>query len=218
VCRITTRDELLQSVELWTMIRNITLSPRVKYEIKWRWTQNDKYSTVSAYKIQFQGSHTPFQVGNLWKSRVEPKVKVSAWTAMHKKILTASNLASRGMQHNSLCPLCNSSLEDIEHLLIACPFANEVTRLLWSWFQFQGAPTTGVHTEPASWLAANAVRANLADIRLASGILLYARWNVWKERNKRIFHSTQRSEFQVACAAKEDIVLYCAAIRDFQPP
>jgi hypothetical protein len=50
---------------------------------------------ASAYKIQFQGSHMPFQIGTLWTARVEPKVKTFVWTAMHKKILTADNLAAR---------------------------------------------------------------------------------------------------------------------------
>jgi hypothetical protein len=53
------------------MLRNITLSPGVNDEIKWKWTSNDEYSAASAYKIQFQGSHTPFQIGKLWKARVE---------------------------------------------------------------------------------------------------------------------------------------------------
>jgi hypothetical protein len=38
-----------------------------------------------AYKIQFHVSHAPFQIGTLWKSCVEPKVKIFDWTAMHKK-------------------------------------------------------------------------------------------------------------------------------------
>jgi hypothetical protein len=130
VHRIATRDELQQFVELLTMLRNITLSSGVKDERKWKWTPNSEYSAASAYKIQFQGSHAPVQVGNLWKSRVEPKVKVFSWMAMHKRILTTDNLASRGMQHNPLCSLCNSSFEDTQHLLIACPFVKEVTKLL----------------------------------------------------------------------------------------
>jgi hypothetical protein len=43
--------------------------------------------------------------------------------------------------------------------------------------------------------------------------MLYYWWNVWKERNKRIFDSVQRNEFQVALTAKEDIELSISAFR-----
>jgi hypothetical protein len=76
VRRIATREELLQFVDLWSMLRNITLNPRVKDEIKWKWMPNSEYSVASMYKIQFQGSHVACQVGRLWKARGEPKVKV----------------------------------------------------------------------------------------------------------------------------------------------
>jgi hypothetical protein len=148
----------------------------------------------------------PFQIGSLWKTRVEPKVKIFDWTDMHKKILMADNLAARGIQHNPLCPLCGNHPEDTDHLLIDCSFNKEVLRLLWAWYQFQGTPTSGAaHLDPANWLASNVARANRGYLRLATGILLYAWWNFWKEWNRRIFQSMHQSEFLVACAAKEEI-------------
>jgi hypothetical protein len=76
----------------------------------------------SAYAVQFQGSHPPFQSKRLWKARTEPKVKIFGWTTMHQEILTADNLGIRGMQHNPLCPLCNAEPENVKHLLINCVF------------------------------------------------------------------------------------------------
>jgi hypothetical protein len=87
VQRISTREELNQFVELWSMLRSVALNPETRDEIIWKWTPNGECTTASAYKIQFQGSHTPFQIGSLSKARVEPKVKTFAWTVMHKKNL-----------------------------------------------------------------------------------------------------------------------------------
>jgi hypothetical protein len=53
-----------------------------------------------------------FQVGKLWKTKIEPKVKVFGWTTMHQKILTADNLEARGKQHSLIWPLCNLALEN----------------------------------------------------------------------------------------------------------
>jgi hypothetical protein len=104
--------------------------------------------------------------------------------------------------HTKKIKHCNSNPEDARHLLINCTFAQEVLRLVWSWFDFQRTSTNCLmRSDPANWLAASAVRAKQANVRLAIRILLYSWWNVWKE----IFESTQRSEFQVACAVMEDV-------------
>jgi hypothetical protein len=151
VCHISTREELLQFVSLWSLLRSVSINQVEMDEIHWKWMPNGEHMTAYAYRIQFQGSHTPFQVGKLWKASVESKVKIFGWTAMHQRILTVDNLASRGMHHNPLCPLCNSYLEDARHLLINYPFAREVLRYIWSWFHLQGSPSVCLaNQEPAN--------------------------------------------------------------------
>jgi hypothetical protein len=96
--------------------------------------------------------------------------EVFGCTSMHQRILRADNLASRGMQPNPLCPLCNSIPED----------AREVLRLLWSWFHLQGWPSAcSLQQGPVDWLYSNAARANVGNLRRATGVLLYC-W--WKEK------------------------------------
>jgi hypothetical protein len=41
--------------------------------------------------------------------------------------------------------------------------------------------------------------------RSRSGRLLYVIWNIWKERNKRIFQGIRRTYVEVAYIAHEDI-------------
>jgi hypothetical protein len=47
------------------MLRNVSLNPLAKDEIRWKWMPNGEYTAASAYEIQFQGSHAPFEVGKL---------------------------------------------------------------------------------------------------------------------------------------------------------
>jgi hypothetical protein len=110
VRRITTSEELHEYIKLWDRLRNINLNGMQKDLIVWKWTPEGSYATASAYNMQFQGSYAPFRVGKLWTMKVEPKVKFFGWTAMHQKIMTADNLAARGMQHNNACPLCQQAL------------------------------------------------------------------------------------------------------------
>jgi hypothetical protein len=60
VWHISTREQLLQFVDLWTMLRNESLNPLEKDEIQWKWTPHGEYTAASAYRIQFQGSNAPF--------------------------------------------------------------------------------------------------------------------------------------------------------------
>jgi hypothetical protein len=160
VRRISTAEELLEFINLWMKIKSVNFNQSGKDEIIWKWIPNGEYTMRSAYMIQFYGSHPSFQVGNLWKVRAEPKVKVFRWTAMHQRILTANNLASRRMQPNPLCPLCDSGPEDAKHLLINCNFTREVLWLLWSWFHLHGSPSTcSVDQGPTEWLSSNAASA-----------------------------------------------------------
>jgi hypothetical protein len=133
VRRISTAEELQEFINLWMLVRNVDLNQAEKTQSFGSGHQKE-YMMGSAYKIQFRGFHASFQVRNLWKARAEPKVKVFGWTAMHQRIRTADNLASRGMQLSPMCPLCNSNLEDACHLLINCHFTREVFRFIWSWF------------------------------------------------------------------------------------
>jgi hypothetical protein len=133
---------------------------------------------------------------------------------MHHKILTADNLAARGMQHNQFCALCNAFPETGQHLLKDCTFTKSVLRYIWAWFQLGGnPPLTHQSQGNADWLALNSARATELHQRDSTGILLYCWWNIWKERNRRVFDSIQRNVLQVVLAAKKEIELYRLAFR-----
>jgi hypothetical protein len=165
--RISTREELLDYIKLWGLLSNVNLNNTISDSVVWKWQADDTYSSASAYKIQFQGSTPPFKIGNLWKAKIKPKVKVFSWTAMHQKILTADNLDTRGMQHCPSCPLCNQA-QDARHLLINCPFSKEVLRLVQAWYNMAGtASSCSVDEDPASWLCSN-VRKGMAGNQVRS--------------------------------------------------
>jgi hypothetical protein len=43
------------------------------------------------------------------------------------------------------------------------------------------------------------------DRKRFNGLVIYICWNLWKERNRRIFSNAQESALQVASRIKEDI-------------
>ena len=67
-------------------------------------TPDGIYSTRSAYRIQFRGSHRTFQHDLIRKAHAENKCTVHAWILMHGKILTADHLEKRGWPHQEHFP------------------------------------------------------------------------------------------------------------------
>jgi hypothetical protein len=123
----------------------------MKDSISWKWEKSGEYSATLAYKIQFQGSYPPFKIGQLWKAKVEQKVKMFGWTALHHKIPTADLLTARGCSPSPLCSLCSSCPKDVCHLLTDCIFTMGVLHHIWTWFHFRGSPPTDSQ-DLAAWI------------------------------------------------------------------
>lgn len=100
----------------------------------WRWTSDGKYTSRSAYRIQFEGSYSKLCIMPIWKARTEAKCRFFAWTLLHKKILTANNLIKRNWPNDPICKLCGVDLENPTHLCKDCPYSQEVWSTLKSWF------------------------------------------------------------------------------------
>ena len=133
--RITSAVLLQEFVGLWIRIQSVQLQPEVPDSITWKWTADRVYSTRSAYRVQFRGSHRKFQHDLIWKAKAKNKCKIHAWILLHDKILTADNLQKRGWPHQEHCALCNGPLENGLHLSLLRPFARAVWEVL-SWENF----------------------------------------------------------------------------------
>jgi hypothetical protein len=58
-----------------------------------------------------------------------------------------------------------------------------------------------------SWCKDTTRRAPSAERRRFNGLVIYTFWNLWKERNRRIFNNATETVLQVAMRIKEDIDL-----------
>jgi hypothetical protein len=132
---------------------------------------------------------------------------VFAWILVREKILTADNLQKRGWPHQDHCALCNGQLETGLHLSLLCPFAKAVWRLVLSWEHFD-AHLTLPSQDPVhliSWWEEAVTKINKGERKRFNGMVIFTLWNLWKERNRRIFNSAHESAMQVASRVKEDI-------------
>jgi len=183
----TREEEMREFVSLWHSISSTHSLNDLDDTISWRWSADGKYSSSSAYKIQFSTNFCKIKFNPIWKAKIEPKCRFFVWTLLHNKILTADNLQKRGWPCNHNCSLCSLSLETVAHLCKDCPFAVEVWSMILSWANLRflvGISKTGTLSE---WWFRLRLLCSKHSRKSFDGLLIYFWWSLWLERNNRIF-------------------------------
>ena len=203
---VTTTSQIQEFIGLWIKIQSVHLQPEVQDSITWKWTAYGNYSTRSAYRVQFRGTHRKFQHDLIWKAKAENKCKIHAWILMHDKMLAADNLQKKRWPHQDHCVLCNSPMETGLHLSLLCPYATAVWDQVLSWKNFAVQLPHPETLSIAEWWEQTASNIPKQDCWRFNGVCIYIWWNMWKERNRRIFENKYMTAQQVASLTKEHIV------------
>jgi hypothetical protein len=210
--QITTIEEISDLVQLGGMLQNVQLLPQTNDDITWNLNESGSYSANSAYLFQFQGSFSSIDFHSIWRCPAEPKMRFFGWLILHQKTLTAQNLLRRHWPCNWICSLCGEAFEDTNHLFNVCPFFRKVWLMVCQWQNIPGAQPAD---DTATWWAdLNQLHPKPFKFRV-KGSLLATWWNVWLERNRRIFQNISYTEDRVARIVKEELDLRHTA---FQPP
>jgi hypothetical protein len=96
------------------------------------WTGGDSSGIISVkniYKALINSLDFPFTTDGYKSSgngRFNLKIKLFLWLAANHKVLTWDSLQKKGWEGPGICQLCNCNSEDIDHILIHCPFTKEV--------------------------------------------------------------------------------------------
>jgi len=191
---------------LWDAVQQIQLT-NTPDQIVWKWTANGAYTTKSAYLAQLKGTYCSFDAGAVWHAHAEGKQRFFAWLLVQSKILTADKLVVRNWPCDTNCALCDQVFETAAHLCLHCPFARHVWHLISTWM-------AGVIQVPAdqdegveAWWNRSMEHLNQAQKRSVAAILSYTTWNIWKERNRRVFQHKSLQPHQVVLLIKEEINL-----------
>ena len=97
------------------------LQEDIEDSVTWRLAADGKFSSASAYVVQFEGStHTCFRT-IIWESDAPLKCRIFAWLAILGKCHTADCLMKKGWPHKAACVFCLSEPETALHLLASCP-------------------------------------------------------------------------------------------------
>jgi len=122
----------------------------------------------------------------------EVKHKFFAWLLVQSKILTADKLLARQWPCNPLCPLCNQEQETAEHLVLHCNFAKLVWEKMEVWTQqLVRPPENGL--EIVDWWQKELAQLPKQTRKTKAAMMIYCAWNLWKERNRRVFEQKQKA-------------------------
>lgn len=202
---ITSINEINELVHLGSKLHEIRLHPNSLDSITWKWTNHGEYSAKSAYEMQFVGSVANTNFMPLWRAEAEPKHRFFGWLILHQRILTAENLLLRHWPCDWICSLCTDAFEDANHLAKECSFTNTVWSQVCSWLDIMQTPNQLQDANILEWWTSIIHSTYGRRRRKLIGALLITWWQVWLERNRRIFHQKQLSATQVAFLVKENI-------------
>ena len=186
---------MAEFVLVWEAVQEVHFSD-LPDEIAWKWTANGVYSSQSAYSIQFAGRFCTFNSRAIWKAKAEGKHRFFAWLLVQEKIHTADVLLIKGIQCSPVCSLCDQERETAAHLSLHCCFAQEVWWLVHIWTGgLISIPEPGITVQ--DWWNSSIQAAGAQDRSRVAAILIYTAWNVWNERNRRIFNGTSLSPMRL---------------------
>jgi hypothetical protein len=204
-------EHLSQFVQLWALIQNVHLTENVEDDIVWKLTANGQYSTASAYKLQFFGLIESSMYKVVWKAWATPKAKHHAWLALQNRLWTADRLRKRDWENCGLCPLCKQTEETNNHLFVHCRYTTRIWELLKDWLGIQGIhPRQWGGLGIQEWWSSMVEGSSMHRKGLATLTLLTV-WEIWQERNARVFCNKLSPTFVLLDKIKNEARLWVLA-------
>ena len=183
--------ELLGKINSWDIVRNGSDS-RI-----WEGDETGMFSVKSFFdtitRSVEERSFEPCDM--IWKFGIPSKVRVLAWLAALRKVNTADLLQVRRPYQQlspSWCITCKRSEENLDHLLIHCPFIHSIWCNIRREFNVISAfPDSWYNLLVRKWYLKGDKKKTKVLWRCSCMVVL---WSVRKERNARIFEDKEENE------------------------
>lgn len=173
--------------------------------LRWGYEEKGIFTAKEAYKIIIQDRLNKDKIWEfIWRSANWLKVSTFLWLLCHNRILTWDNLRKRGFSGPSICLMCMKEEETAIHLMQTC----QTGRKLWEKAVFrcqkEGRVQGDIKATLCKW-EQPPFQSNLLNAfwQLIPGLLM---WNIWKERNSRIFKNQSLPLVQIWTKIHQNLV------------
>jgi hypothetical protein len=199
---------IIEFSTLWNLIQDVHLNEDPD-TITWKLTNNASYSTSSAYVAQFDTPPTSFMMPAVWDNWAPPKCKTFAWLILQNRVWTADRLIRRGWPNCGPCQLCKRAPETAAHMIFQCRYSLRVWNELKDWLGLTNFDTNiwaNYDSLEEWWCHISGV--NGRRRKGLSSLLLLTAWEIWNERNARVFRSVASMPTRVASIIKSNAILW----------
>ena len=207
-----TVDHLHEFVNLWEKLSHVQLIPDMPDSIIWKLTKDGHYSAATAYSAQFLGLVDSDLPQIVWATWAPPKCKFFAWLVINKSIWTADRLQKRRWPNCNMCPLFKRVQESVAHRLFKSLYTVRVWNMIKVWL--------GLHDiYPQNWAMVDTVKSwwsatasnTTQSRRPLTCLMLLVSWEIWKERNARVFRNVAVPVGVLVARIKDEMTLWCLA-------
>lgn len=143
-------DEVLVRDIFWEMDADLILTIPVKTEyedcLAWHYDAKGIFTVKSAYHVMTDeqdrsmkkqtgessngSGHDQFRWSSIWSLKCQPKVAQFLWRLAHNSLPLRRNIKHRGMDADTICPMCNRLDEDGGHLFLKCKAVKQCWRMM----------------------------------------------------------------------------------------
>ncbi|CAL5421767.1 unnamed protein product [Camellia sinensis] len=160
----------------------------------WMASKTGSFSVESVYRFLAAsfGSFSPTSK-RIWVKHIPPRVQFFGWLAWKGKLKTAEFLTRIGVLHandSSVCCLCKSGAETINHVLLSCQVAWSVWSAILKWWDVQGALPDSVEAVLDWWAG---VRFTKKARLMWKALPMVVMWSLWNHRNECLFRDVAPS-------------------------
>ena len=178
--------------------------------MNWKASKDGEFTVASMYTLaRSKEEHSDgFKGSWIWKIDSLPRICHFIWLCHHNSVPIREVIASRGIECEAVCPLCNFDAETIIHMLRDCPFAAAFWRKI-------GVPSDLKSTfslDILKWLKTNCVYNLLIKMTgcLWKTMFTFAVWSLWKHRNRVVFKNTTLNlKLHDSCLKQAIEYMYC---------
>ncbi|KAJ3672310.1 hypothetical protein LUZ60_007031 [Juncus effusus] len=171
----------------------------IRDSIKWRWTENGRFSTHNAYFVLSLGVHTSHKLTTIWSVKVPLKMKVFIWLFKQNRVLTQDNLRRRGMIIINRCSLCCNQLETTQHL------AGECLYVQYHWSKLCSKLREIKSTDPFHLVFTYASEGMGGDpLRQIAFLFMFC---VWRQRCRKVFEEERVLEVDLVEEVLDELKL-----------
>lgn len=181
-------EELVGDLRL--LLHNVSLQVDRVDKWLWRLETSSVYSVRSAYKLLSASTHVDQVVpaSSLWHKNVPLKVVIFAWRLFRDRLPTKDNLFRRHVitfDAQNCAGECGE-METSSHLFLHCDFFRSVWTLILRWLGVYSVKPSDApsHFKQFSFLGGVAK----SKQNILQAIWFATVWEIWKERNNRIFN------------------------------